>query len=96
MNVRTRQWDPKLLDIFEIESGKLCELREPGTVIGTVTEKFAAKTGLKAGTPFISAGGDQQCAALGHGVTAPGSLEITTGTDVYKRQIHDGLWGQDR
>ena len=83
MNVRTSQWDPKLLDIFEIESGKLCELREPGTVIGTVTEKFAAKTGLTAGTPFISAGGDQQCAALGHGVTAPGSLEITTGTGAF-------------
>ena len=83
MNVRTREWDPKLLGIFEVDAEKLCELREPGTVIGTVTDEFAAKTGLTVGMPFVSAGGDQQCAALGHGVTAPGSLEITTGTGAF-------------
>lgn len=83
MNVRTRQWEPELLDLFEIEEEKLCELCEPGTVIGHVTEEFAAKTGLSAGLPFISGGGDQQCAALGQGVTGPGSLEITTGTGAF-------------
>lgn len=83
MNVRTRKWDARLLDIFEIEEEKLCELMAPGSVIGTVTEAFAKKTGLTSGIPLISAGGDQQCAALGHGVTGTGSLEITTGTGAF-------------
>lgn len=83
MNVRTRNWDARLLDIFEIEEGKLCELTEPGTVIGKVSRQFAEKTGLREGIPLVSAGGDQQCAALGHGVTDVGSLEITTGTGAF-------------
>lgn len=83
MNVRSRQWDERLLETFEVEREKLCELAEPGTVIGNVTEEFAEKTGLRAGIPLVSAGGDQQCAAVGHGVTGPGSLEITTGTGAF-------------
>ena len=83
MNIRTRRWDPKLMDIFDVEENKLCELREPGTVIGLISDEFSQKTGIKAGTPFVSAGGDQQCSALGHGVTSPGSLEITTGTGAF-------------
>lgn len=83
MNVRTRQWDKRLLDIFEVDAEKLCELVGPGEVIGYVTKEFAAKTGLQDGIPLVSAGGDQQCAAVGHGVTGSGSLEITTGTGAF-------------
>lgn len=95
MNVRTRKWDGRLLDIFEVDEEKLCELAEPGTIIGYVTEEFAKITGLKPGLPFVSAGGDQQCAALGHGVTGLGSLEITTGTGAfmlgYSEEVPDNL-----
>lgn len=83
MNLRTRAWDGRLLDMFEVDGEKLCELISPGTVLGYVTEKFAEKTGLQAGMLFISGGGDQQCAALGQGVTGPGSVEITTGTGAF-------------
>ncbi len=83
MNVRTRTWEKELLDLFEVEEEKLCELVQPGGIIGTVTPAFAQKTGLPEGIPLISAGGDQQCAALGHGVTGPGTLEITTGTGAF-------------
>lgn len=83
MNIRTRNWDQELLDIFEVDREKLCELVQPGSVIGTVTERFAKQTGLPQGIPLITAGGDQQCAALGHGVTGPGTLEITTGTGAF-------------
>lgn len=83
MNVRTRAWDGELLDLFGVDGDKLCDLVQPGSVIGTVTEDFARRTGLPAGIPLISAGGDQQCAALGHGVTGPGTLEITTGTGAF-------------
>ena len=83
MNVRTRAWDEELLDLFEVDGDKLCELVQPGSVIGTVNAAFARRTGLPEGIPLISAGGDQQCAALGHGVTGAGTLEITTGTGAF-------------
>lgn len=83
MNVRSRKWDGRLLDIFQVEEEKLCELVEPGTIIGYVTEEFSKRTGLRVGIPLVSSGGDQQCAALGHGVTGSGSLEITTGTGAF-------------
>lgn len=83
MNIRTRAWDDELLDIFEVDREKLCDLVQPGTVIGTVSKDFAGKTGLACGIPLVSAGGDQQCAALGHGVTESGIMEITTGTGAF-------------
>ena len=89
MNLKTRQWDDRLLDLFRVEKDKLCQLVSPGTVIGTVTEDFARRTGLKSGIPLVSAGGDQQCAALGHGLCQSGTMEITTGTGAYMLQFID-------
>lgn len=83
MNLKTRSWDEDLLKLFEVDQDKLCDLVQPGSVIGTVTRAFAKKTGLPEGIPVITAGGYQQCAALGHGVYQPGTLEITTGTGAF-------------
>lgn len=83
MNIRTRQWDDRLLSLFEVERDKLCELVEPGSVIGTVTPAFAEKTGLAPGIPLVSGGGDQQCGALGQGVLGDGKVELTTGTGAF-------------
>lgn len=83
MNVRTRQWDDRLLELFEVEREKLCELAAPGSVIGTISAAFAGKTGLNVGIPVISGGGDQQCAALGQGIMKKGTVEITTGTGAF-------------
>lgn len=80
MNLHTLQWDAELLRLFEIDEDKLCELRPQGSVIGSVTPQFSQSTGLRSGVPVVSAGGDQQCAALGAGVIAEGSLQITSGT----------------
>lgn len=60
-----------------------------GTIIGYVTEDYAARTGLRAGIPLTTAGGDQQCAALGHGLCKSGTMEITTGTGAYMLQFVD-------
>ena len=91
MNLKTRQWDDHLLELFEVDREKLCQLVSPGTVIGYVTEAYAARTGLKAGIPLITAGGDQQCAALGHGLCKSGTMEITTGTGAYMLQFVDDV-----
>lgn len=83
MNIRTLKWDPEMLSLFEIDEEKLCKLIPQGEVLGTSTKAFEAETGLTAGTPVISAGGDQQCGALGTGIIEKGSLQVTTGTGSY-------------
>lgn len=83
MNLYSREYDSELLDLFLVDKSKLCSLKEPGSVLGTVTREFSQSTGICEGIPVISGGGDQQCAALGHGVIAPGSIEITAGTGAY-------------
>lgn len=97
MNIRTRAWDDRLLDLFKVEKDKLCQLVEPGSVIGTVTKDFAQKTGLPAGIPLVSGGGDQQCGALGQGVTGSGKVELTTGTGAFMLgfcdRVPEGLQG---
>ena len=83
MNLTTRQWDDELLGIFGVDREKLNEIREPGSIVGHTTAAYEAKTGLPAGTPVVSAGGDQQCAALGLGVVKEGILEVSAGTGAY-------------
>lgn len=80
MNIHTHQWDDELLGIFRVEKDKLCRLIEPGSVCGTTTQKFSELTGCPEGIPVITAGGDQQCGAIGQGVVRKGILSVTAGT----------------
>lgn len=80
MNLHTHEWDPELLDIFRVERKKLCDLVEPGSICGTITKEFSELTGCPEGIPVITAGGDQQCGAIGQGVVKKGVLSVTAGT----------------
>jgi xylulokinase len=80
MNIETFEWDDELLDAFGIDVGLLPELVPSGVAVGNVDEAAAARTGLRAGTPIVTGGGDQQCAAVGAGVIAEGLAEVTLGT----------------
>lgn len=80
MNIKTLEWDADLLKLFEADEDKLCRLEPQGSVVGHITPAFSRRSGLPSGIPVISAGGDQQCGALGSGVIENGSLQITTGT----------------
>lgn len=83
MDLKTKQWSPELLELFHIGREKLCELTQPGEVVGSVTVSFSKKTGITAGIPVISSGGDQQCGSLGQGVIARGNAAVTLGTGAY-------------
>lgn len=83
MNIRTMEWDSRLLELYEVDREKLCGLICPGDIQGYTTAAFAEATGLSQGIPLISAGGDQQCAALGMGVVDDGDMELTTGTGAF-------------
>ncbi len=80
MNLKTREWDDELLAVFQIDREKLCELVPAGSVCGYTTKELQEKTGIPAGIPVVTAGGDQQCGAIGQGVVREGSLSITVGT----------------
>lgn len=80
MNIHTHEWDPELLTIFGVEKDKLVTLVEPGSICGTVTRAFAERTGCPEGIPVITAGGDQQCGAVGQGVVKKGTISVTAGT----------------
>lgn len=80
MNLRTAEWDKELLDLYEVEEEKLCRLVQPGEIAAYVNGEFAETAGICEGIPIIHAGGDQQCAAIGHGIIKPGPVSVTVGT----------------
>lgn len=80
MNIRTFDWDQSLLDAMQIDRALLPDLVPSGVQVGTVDAAAASRTGLAQGTPLVTGGGDQQCAAVGAGVTSVGLAEVTLGT----------------
>lgn len=83
MNIDTFEWDDELLSMIGVEREKLCEIVPPGSFAGFVTEEFSRSSGIPAGIPVITAGGDQQCSALGGGVLEKEATEITVGPGGY-------------
>ncbi|GAP00280.1 FGGY-family carbohydrate kinase [Fructobacillus ficulneus] len=83
MNIHTLTWDLALFKILGLDASKMPRLIAPGSSCGTVTKTYSRKTGLPAGIPVISAGGDQQCAALGAGLVHQDQVSINTGTGGY-------------
>ena len=83
MDLAARRWDDELLALFGVPRERLCELIPPGTVAGGLQRAAAAASGLRAGLPVISAGGDQQCAALGLGLLGADRAVTNVGTGCY-------------
>lgn len=82
-NLEQREWDADLLALFEVDSAMLCDLVAPGAIVGGLTAALAEQTGLPAGLPVVTAGGDQQCAALGLGLFSGERAVSNTGTGSY-------------
>lgn len=80
LDLRTRDWSPEVLDGLELPRTLLPAIIPSAAHAGMVTSTAAAATGLRAGTAVACGAGDQECAALGCGVTDPGPLLITVGT----------------
>ncbi len=89
MDLESKTWDDGLCKLFDIEQDKLCDLIPQGSVAGRTTAKFAQLSGVKEGIPVISAGGDQQCGALGLGVTDKSRLIINLGTGAFILTLTD-------
>ena len=83
LDLETRRWNPALLTLFGVPEQLLCDLVAPGMVVGGLSAAMAATTHLQAGLPIVSAGGDQQCAALGLGLFSSAYAVSNTGTGSY-------------
>jgi autoinducer 2 (AI-2) kinase len=53
---------------------------EPGTVVGSVTDRAADETGLRAGTPVVAGGADTQLGLVGIGVVHPDLVTLVGGS----------------
>lgn len=80
---RARNWQKKgalTRPVFDIEPEKLCDIAETGEVMGEITGKAAADTGLRRGLPVIASGSDKACEILGLGCINRERAAISFGT----------------
>ena len=83
MDIGTHTWDADMCGLFGVDPRLLCTLVPQGAVCGQVNRRFSEAAGVARGTPVISAGGDQQCGALGLGELDERSLVLNCGTGAY-------------
>ena len=80
---KTKKWK-KTSDlqygVFDVPPQKLCDLVNPGEVLGYTTKEFAEATGVKEGLPVIATGSDKGCETLGCGVVTRDKASISFGT----------------
>lgn len=84
LNLLTKQWPKETLDRFGIPLRMLPDLKEPGSVIGEVTEMAARETGLKQGTTVVAGATDGIAGFIASGSVDPGqACEVTGTTQVF-------------
>ena len=80
MDASLLEWSTELCEIAGVEISALSVLSPSGTEAGHLTAIAAEATKLPRATPVVIGGHDQSCAALGLGVTTPGSALLSLGT----------------
>jgi len=79
-SLKQRRWTPEMARKVGLKEDIFPPVYESGTVIGEVTGKAAAETGLVAGTPVVTGGGDVQLGSAGLGVVEAGEVAVLGGT----------------
>ncbi len=80
---KNRRWKKSydlVRPVFDIPNGMMCELVEPGDLIGNLTEKAAEDLGLSADLKLIATGTDKACEILGLGCVNKKRAAISFGT----------------
>jgi xylulokinase len=80
MDSRSGDWSAAMIGMLDLDAGKLPPIRPSLEILGTVTARAAAETGLREGTPVLVGGADYPTALLGSGVCRPGLASDVTGT----------------
>lgn len=105
---RTGVWSPELAELLGVELELMPPVRAAHALVGVVTPKAAAETGLLAGTPVAAGTSDFAATLLGSGVSAKHRGSDITGTStlitthvseplqdpvVTNLRTADGAWG---
>ncbi|XP_046813369.1 glycerol kinase-like isoform X1 [Vespa crabro] len=77
MNIRTLQWDPKLLSFFQIPSSILPQIRSSSEIYGYIQDDILH------GVPISGCLGDQQSALVGQSCFQQGQAKSTYGTGCF-------------
>lgn len=80
---QSRNWQRKgalTRPVFDVEEEKLCEIKESGEVLGTITAQASEETGLPEGMKLIATGSDKACEILGLGCVSREKAAIGLGT----------------
>ncbi len=75
VNMKSGKWDSEMCEALEIPFDFLPEIVPCHEIVGTVTAKAAAETGLLEGTPVAAGGLDAACGTLGAGVVHAGETQ---------------------
>lgn len=85
-NIRSRTWDPELLEILRIPTQlRLPRVQASASSFG-VTRRAS---GMPDGVPVLGIAGDQQAALFGQAATRPGEIKNTYGTGCFL-MLHTG------
>jgi len=79
-NIYTGQWDESIAEDVGFPVSKLPRICKAYEIVGTVTQKAAQITGLKAGTPVIGGAMDTVAAAVGAGAIHDNAVFLAMGT----------------
>jgi glycerol kinase len=82
MDLRTRAWDPELLQLFGIPAGVLPEIHPSSEVYGQTRGLRVLPDGI----PVAGIAGDQQAALFGQACFQPGEAKCTYGTGAFLLQ----------
>ncbi|MFB6344429.1 MAG: glycerol kinase GlpK [bacterium] len=79
LNLETGDWDPALLDLFDIPEAVLPRVLDSSGTLGTVQDVEP----LQDGTPICGLAGDQQAALFGQACFESGQAKCTYGTGAF-------------
>ena len=80
MDLKTRSWDPAIMEKVGLRGDIFPAVIECGSPAGHVSAQGAAETGLKEGTLVVAGGGDCQLGTIGVGVVDAGQAAIFGGS----------------
>ena len=66
--------------VYGIPNSMLCELKQPGEVLGVISDDLAKEVGLPLGIKLIATGSDKACETIGLGALNPNTGAISYGT----------------
>ncbi len=80
MNIKNQNWSEEVLNIFNLDSNKLPEIRNSYEIVDHIGEEIAEKTGLNKNVLLVTGAGDQEAAAVGLNIVEENESFISCGT----------------